>query len=535
MNSYLNKDFFNIKQSCIISAPTGIGKTTALLEYLKENNKQAIIVSPLNSLGNQISEKFDFLSSINCDVSTNIIGDITYSLSLGKTIIISLQTFIKYAKMFYNFDIYVDECHKLIEFSEMINIETLIEDIKNNKFKKFIGITATPLGLDWLLGLDIISSNIKPKYIRNITLSKLESYQLENLLSAIIEIHKEHGKLLVMYNNKNECMRLTEELKARKYNVFNYNSEVKEVFIENERFTKDFDILFCTSSLTTGVSIIDEYYSVCILRHFDTINAIPQFFARNRNEISNGMILRTSYSNNIQTINFSPSKFLGATSANENVSLFIKNYLIKLKLLLNKEFLEFWLQDEGTYNISYGKQYSKIESLQINSKYMDKIDDQKEYFCTTLVPRFNKANYKNLELMYKIYDGVENNNELNDDILNGYIKEYVYFNHHDDDYMNRKDFYEYFYSKIKDYHKEKANNMSSQVSSDSLDVADFEIKFNNKKYVKKELKKYCIENFNLKNEIFKNKESIDIFLNNIGFRILHKRTGDYIVKIDEIN
>lgn len=73
--------------------------------------------------------------------------------------------------------------------------------------------------------------------------------------------------------------------------------------------------------------------------------------------------------------------------------------------------------------------------------------------------------------------------------------------------------------------------IASKTTVDSLDTVEFENMFLNKKYFKKNLKDYCINRFNLKNEIFKNKSSVNIFLNQIGYAIIHKEDGNYIEKI----
>lgn len=534
MSTYLNKEIFDVDNSCIIVAPTGVGKTTALIKHIEDKKEQCIIVSPLNELSFQINEKSSYFKCINSDTSTCIIADITKALSEKKSIIISLKTFSKYKQMFYKFNIYIDECHKLIEYNELCNTEELISDIRNSRFEKVVCITATPLGMDFVLNLPIIKSGIKSPYRKHISLDTISNYKLETILYALHSLYTKHGKLVVMYNNKSECVRLSDELKLFGLKVLNYNSELKEIKIINERFSEDFDILFCTSSLTTGVSIKDDYHAVCILRFFDTINAIPQFFARNRNSYSSGTIIRTYYSDEFPRIpkNIYINSFIGKTGANYSVSEHIKGVLQNLKTYIGKEFLDIWLENDGGYIIENGVNHDGEIILRVDSKFQRVIEDQRVYFINNIDPKFDKNNYRPLKLMYDIYNAISNNNEL-DTILSSYVKDYTFFKTTDDETVIRADFYDYFYPKIRQYHSDKAKEIASQTTTESIDVSDFEKMFKDKKYVKKEFKEYCMSKFALKKEVFKNKDSINLFLEKIGFQILHKRTGDYIIKIGD--
>ena len=531
MSIYLNKNIFDVEESCIIAAPTGIGKSTALIDFITSRKIQCIIVSPLNELALQLQEKDSSIKAINSQTSNNIKADIVYNLTQGNSIIISLKIFSEILDMFYNIPVFIDECHKLIEYNELCDTEKVVKSIRDNKFKKIIGITATPLGLDCLLNLKIIKSDLKSEYIRHIFLDTINSYQLENILGCVYNLYKKHGKLVVMYNNKNECMRLSEELKLMGLKVLNYNSDLKEIRIINERFSEDFDILFCTSSLTTGVSIKDDYHAVCILRFFDTINAIPQFFARNRNLISKGTIIRSYYSSSQDFIQkFHINNYVGKTEANESLSNFIKEILIKLKSNICKEFLEIWLEKDGNYLFINGENHSEKIELKVNSKYVKVIENQREYFINNVVPKFDKQNYVFLSLMYELYSAASTNSKT-DSILESYLSEYTYFKFTDDSSDVRMNFYDAFYEKIRKYYSDKAKMIASKTTVDSLDTAEFENMFLNKKYFKKNLKDYCINRFNLKNEIFKNKSSVNIFLNKIGYSIVHKEDGNYIEKI----
>ena len=139
------------------------------------------------------------------------------------------------------------------------------------------------------------------------------------------------------------------------------------------------------------------------------------------------------------------------------------------------------------------------------------IEDQRLYFISNIEPKFDKNNYKPLKLMYDIYNAISNDNTL-DSVLNSYLDDYLLFVKKYDKNIVRDEFYDYFYPKIKNYHSDKSKEIAIQSTTELVDVAEFEKVFKDKKYVKKEFKEYCINKFNLKNEVFKNKESINLFL-----------------------
>lgn len=175
-----------------------------------------------------------------------------------------------------------------------------------------------------------------------------------------------------------------------------------------------------------------------------------------------------------------------------------------------------------------------IKNNTVHQLYLKIVPDQREYFVNNVMPKFNKQNYIYLTMMYDLYNSVKSNN-ITDPIMKKYVENYISFNSGGSDITTRPELYDYFYPKIRQYYSDKSKEIAIQSTTELVDVAEFEKVFKDKKYVKKEFKEYCINKFNLKNEVFKNKESINLFLEKIGFKIWHKRTGDYIIKIDDSN
>ena len=530
MQRYLKSSNFNINESCIITAPTNTGKTTALLEYLKEKEEMCVLVSPLNPLSEQIYNKSsEYFSIINCDnIEKSIYEDILKALDNKKPIIISLTTFIKYSYLFYTYKVYLDEIHFLIEYNELMDTNKLINEIKNNKFKQIIGITATPLGLPELLNLKEIRLQIFPQYKRNITLNIMKNMSLSNILGTILKLYQDNGKLLILYNNTSWANKLSKELALKNINVKLFNSKQKDILIVNEKFSENYDIIICTTALTTGVSIRDEFYSVYIPQSFDTINTIPQFFSRNRNIEINGCILKKKYADYITKIDLKESEFADKTLINKCSVEILKDKLTKLNMNIGKESLEYWFCYDKTFNFQYGETFDISEPLKVEQNYIEKIENQREYFIDNIIPKFNIAKYPNLKKIYDIHEVVLNG-EGTDNLINEYATKYNLYEHHF--ILDRDYFYDFYLPIVKMYKTDKGMKLAENTTEQSVDIIKFEQLFLDKPYDKTEFKNICIKIFAIKEEIFKNKNTIEIFLNKLGYCLKRGKSGSIIRKI----
>lgn len=527
---YLNKEDFNLDKSCIFVAPTGTGKTKALVDYILETKEQCIFVVPLNSIGQQVYERSNgFLKLINCNTAIDtILGDIHNNLVQGNSIIISLTTFIKYKSIFYKYNVFIDECHFLIEYNNLMDTENLAQDIRNRKFKKIIGLTATPFGLSKLLNLEEIKPNVKPKSVKNIELNWITNHSLSYLVGNILSLYKEHGKCIVLYNNISVLEQIANELSARQFKVKLYTSKRKDITIINEHFSNDFDILLCTTALTTGVSIQDDYYSIYIHRAIDSINTIPQFFSRNRNNIVNGCILKRFYSkDNFKLNKIEYNEFYNKTDVNLSFTEFIMNNLQKISNNITKDILDYFVNTCNDYNFKYGKKYDFSEKLLSEQQFVQYIENQREYFIQNEFPKFNKGHYFILDRIYEIYD-ILIYGYGEDNIYNSYIDDYyIYCNYID--IVNRERFYDFIFEKVKNYKKDISMELAKKCNNNSIDIKTFEELFLDKDYDKAVFKKECIERFALTKEIFKNKNTINEWLKNLGY-VIRKGKSRYIIR-----
>lgn len=532
MKNYLNSEDFDIKKSCILTAPTGTGKSTALIKHIIENNKQCIFVSPINPLGQQIYEKANgYFKIINCNnKEISILADIVSALKNNKSIIISLTTFIKYRELFYDYNIYIDECHLIIEYSTLLDCENLVKDIRNKKFKQIICITATPLKLDSLLLLPIIKLEVYPINKKYITLHQMKDYSLSSLIGNIKYLWKLHGKLVVFYNSTGIADKISQELNALNIKTKLYNSKIKEINIINEYFSEDFDILLCTSSLVSGVSIRDNYYSVYIHQSFDSINTIPQFFSRNRNIISKGCIIKRFYSYK-QEDDIQENNYYGKTKINNTLLNTYYKYLNKLNTNLNKYSLLEFINEYNDYEISEGFDLIYLQKLIIEQQFCASIPNQKEYFIENLFSKFDKVKYKNLAFVYYSTDLMFNgsNNKKSDEIIEEYISNYIENNGSE----KRENIFDYFYPLSKQYKTDKGILLANEANLNSINIEKFEEKFLNKEYNKKEFKDYCVKKFVIKEEILKNQKTIEQFLNKLGYCFKRGKTGSVIRKIQK--
>lgn len=168
------------------------------------------------------------------------------------------------------------------------------------------------------------------------------------------------------------------------------------------------------------------------------------------------------------------------------------------------------------------------ETYEQEQKYEDVVPDQLAYFIKNKYPKFNKQRYKTLYRIYQLYDliiyGTTKNSSsiLDDSLMLKYSKDFISIN--GEFILNREKFYNFCYERVKKYDHDKSIKIASQTTYNSLNLKDFEDKFLNKIYVKKDLKDYCIDKFAIKEEVFKNKDTISVFLSQIGYCL--KRYGN---------
>ena len=168
------------------------------------------------------------------------------------------------------------------------------------------------------------------------------------------------------------------------------------------------------------------------------------------------------------------------------------------------------------------------EVYEQEQKYELLIPDQRQYFIDNQFPKFDKIKYKKLYRIYQLYDYVVFGNEK-DDILEKYDNEFIENN--GSFVLDRELFYDFCYKKVNKYLEDKGKEIAFKTNENSLDINLIMKKFVDKEYNKKEFKEFCIKNFSIKEEVFKNKNTIDIFLRKIGMCLKRGKTGSILRKL----
>lgn len=174
------------------------------------------------------------------------------------------------------------------------------------------------------------------------------------------------------------------------------------------------------------------------------------------------------------------------------------------------------------------KEIIKNETYDNEQKYLDVIENEKEYFVNNVIPKFNKANYIKLYRIYQIYDAIVYGYS-EDEIISNYAE--IYISNVGNFIKDREYFFNFNFEKVKDYKKDKALLIAKKSTTESVDKKLFEETFLDKVYNKSEFKNFCTKEFALKSEIFKNLNTINEFLRNIGYIIKRTRNGHIVRKL----
>lgn len=174
------------------------------------------------------------------------------------------------------------------------------------------------------------------------------------------------------------------------------------------------------------------------------------------------------------------------------------------------------------------KEIIKNETYDNEQKYLDVIENEKEYFVNNVIPKFNKSNYIKLYRIYQIYDAIVYGYS-EDEIISNYAE--IYISNVGNFIKDREYFFNFNFEKVKDYKKDKALSVAKKSTTESVDKKLFEETFLDKVYNKSEFKNFCTREFALKSEIFKNLNTINEFLRNIGYTIKRTRNGHIVRKL----
>ena len=285
--SYANE----YKNVCIY-ADTGTGKTTAALNYLKNNpSLKAIFLVPLQSIAHQIHYNHNI---------PYLVGESSaaaHSLAKRSNVFAATnEQGVKYLSDLELDYIIVDEGHDLI-INNNYKKEVISElaYMLRNSTSKIILLTGTPLNMFKMIGFSLLKiKNLNPnKPNINERFTKLNGYQ-----TIISHVTSNVGKMLIRYNHKDHLDEAKKYLcKDRGFNeneivVIHSDNKHEETeymsLLKNGKFSDHIKIVLITSLIDEGISINQEgFKSVVYIATGERIlrpEAPKQFFARFRNQ-----------------------------------------------------------------------------------------------------------------------------------------------------------------------------------------------------------------------------------------------------------
>ena len=301
IENYLSDSFSEIaeiisrEQMVLISAGTGIGKTTAVGDFLlKQTDKRGIFLAPLQVIVEQVSEENNLPA---------LIGNSSPSLhSEAKNSPLIVATFeqgIKYLsddKQHFDY-IVIDEFHNLTlsqSFKQDV-LRALYQMIKKTT-SKVIGLSGTVSNALAMLDFTIINVVKKDQ---KMTLVKRRTANRSGHNTAINHIREFKGKrCIIRLNNTNDLdsikAQLVEEglFKPDEILILKSSKQVKEGkefrdLVEEGRIDNRIKIVLTTSLIDEGLSIRDAYFDHVVFIECNSFTPRPEPIAQNFARVRN--------------------------------------------------------------------------------------------------------------------------------------------------------------------------------------------------------------------------------------------------------
>lgn len=266
----------NKKSNSIIVAPTGTGKTFALVVYLIDylsvnKNIKAFFVLPTKELIDQVYDickelkikdlikitNLNKIKNIESIISTNLI--LTTPNKLDK-FAVDINSHMKK----FSFFLILDEVDTLIEMGFLNGIQKFIK-LNNSLFKKKIALSATiPKGLMQQLKIwfktsnNYISANKKITKSDNYFVITREEKKQDDLIK-ILKFYKNHSSTIVFFNTKQKLLAVYQWVIANSEirPILIHGSLQEKVRIQTMNIIKNQEniIIFSSDLLARGISI----------------------------------------------------------------------------------------------------------------------------------------------------------------------------------------------------------------------------------------------------------------------------------------
>tara|TARA_R110001606_G_scaffold63350_1_gene146815 strand:- start:3666 stop:5327 length:1662 start_codon:yes stop_codon:yes gene_type:complete len=251
-NSFINKT----SKRQLIKAPTGTGKTTAVINYADSNpNKKIVLLCPYQSL----------VDNIEKDNPNIACGYGSVFLNNNKTTKFPVTTYDSIEKI-EDVDLYiVDEAHLIASHSSFREVIVLIMQT----LTKVVFITATPEIVE-----DLFPVNNRENYVLEFTTKRPKQeariwtgkYNVEQMITDIITNNKYNDKtVMIRVNSKKVIDRIIQKHKptlkdkiafiySDEDNVLNQGQDIKKVKELKKGKISSLDFILCTSIFDVGLS-----------------------------------------------------------------------------------------------------------------------------------------------------------------------------------------------------------------------------------------------------------------------------------------
>lgn len=286
----------------ILDAPIGSGKSTALMNHIKDSkDNNYIIIVPTTNIAVDFYNAVDYSEdSVKLCTNDGAFKDIKLAFDNNVRVIITtyhtasrcLGSIIEFThgNLLNKYHLFIDEAHLLLLHPALIEM--------TREFNYVGLITATPRELKHLSVFKdyvTISPVISTHYHRKLYINKLTNLSLQ--YHEIIELVKtninDFNAIIIKIEDKHEGRSLKELLVKENIGALLYNGDNKETELINGRFVDKSNgdpimnkVVVCTSTIQAGQSINDNVLQIFIQTPLDNYSSVEQFIGRNRSSNS---------------------------------------------------------------------------------------------------------------------------------------------------------------------------------------------------------------------------------------------------------
>jgi len=400
------EDIFGDDKNYDIIAPTGSGKTFAIIKFAKLFKAKILLFVPYEINVRQLGDKHRLttiyqLRKNELDESLHEIIVSTFDgiKFLSESAEIDLNEYILVIDEFHNYFLQLD-----------LRGEVIMETYKNlSAFAKVITITGTPQGIYNPSDYDQEDRQVisfVPTEEDPIIETKIVLYGEKLLQKLLIHLNEKNtlGKVIIYWNDKDKLEELKLELLDQGFSedeiaIINKDTKLESSFndiIQKEKVNNNLKFVLCTMLIADGVNIDNEDIGAIYILNERNLMLLRQFYRRFRkfsgelfdfipgNDISFEKVdWPSNYYNNItrskgaiEALSYKYNEILSEFDKYKSIdNYFIDSFLNKFK---NNDFMYFDVDDWKMYP-SIFKVTASAMSIYFNISYSDSIANRMEY------------------------------------------------------------------------------------------------------------------------------------------------------------